>query len=122
MTGTLPRGVQANHLNQFAAYRSTIRRNDGLAVAMRGDALNEAGTPHYLFHQSLETFWDRYRGTTQKPTNAEYDVALHQALRDAGFSEDDAAHLVAHARNERTRHGLSQSNEVPRVPGRMPQH
>ncbi|HLY89154.1 MAG TPA: LysM peptidoglycan-binding domain-containing protein, partial [Acetobacteraceae bacterium] len=54
-------GIQANHLNQDAAFRDLIPRNDGLAVGMRGNAFTEVGSAHYEFHSSLEEFWSPYR-------------------------------------------------------------
>jgi RHS repeat-associated protein len=120
---TLPKGEQANHLNQNAAYRDVIPEDQGLAVGMRGNAFTEPGTPHYEFHKSLEKFWDQFRkggsqaGTT--PTNAQYDDALKEALKSGGFSGDEAAKLAREAASQRASHGLKPGDPVPRVPGKM---
>jgi hypothetical protein len=118
-------GQQANHLNQDAAFRDVIPTDQGLANAMRGDAITEPGTPHFQFHESLEEFWAQYRkggdryGTT--PTNAEYGAALERALISSGYSSQQAADLAAAAARQRAEYGLAPSAPVPRVPGRLPQ-
>lgn len=121
----LPAGEQANHLNQNAAFRSVIPENDGLAVGMRGNAITEAGSPHYNFHQSLEQFWNQFRRGgprfNQTPTNAEYGQALQQALEAGGFSSAEAQHLAAQAAQQRAAYGLLETAPVPRIPGRTNQ-
>lgn len=118
-------GMQANHLNQNAAFRDIIPEADGVAVAMLGDAITGFGTPHFKFHQSLERFWEPYRkgqalfGKT--PTNAQYGQALKQALRDAGISADEAERLAAEAAEHRRAYGLQEADFVPRIPGRLNQ-
>jgi hypothetical protein len=54
-------GLQANHLNQDAAFKSLIPQKKGVAVGMRGNAFTQIGTPHYEFHAELERFWASYR-------------------------------------------------------------
>jgi hypothetical protein len=92
---------------------------------MRGDAIHEPGTPHYQFHQSMESFWNQFRrggarfGET--PTNAEYGQALQQALEAGGFSAQEAANLANLAAQQRAAYGLSDTAPVPRIPGRTNQ-
>jgi hypothetical protein len=62
LIGTLPEGWQAHHLNQNAVYGRTIPRNEGLSVAVKGNAFSDQGTQHYAAHQWLEgQFWNQYR-------------------------------------------------------------
>jgi RHS repeat-associated protein len=116
-------GEQAHHLNQNAAFRTVIPRDEGLAIGLRGNAFTERGTPHYMFHQSLESFWDQYRvggalaGT--RPTNAQYGQALQTALEASGFPAAQAADLAALAASQRAAYGLAETTLVPRVPGRL---
>ncbi len=125
LVGTLEEGYQANHLNQNAAFKDVIPERRGVAIAMRGDAITEPGTPHYEFHASMESFWNQYRpggslyGRT--PTNAQYGSAVEQALRAAGNSPAEVASLSADARANRIEFGLSESDPVPRIPGRLGQ-
>ncbi len=118
-------GLQAHHLNQNAAYESVIPRPDGFSVGMKGDALRDPGSPHYGFHEVLEDFWDRHRPGgdlfPQMPTNAQYDDAMRQALRGAGFTRGEATDLARQAAAQRAAYGLAPSDAVPRVPSRLPQ-
>lgn len=111
-------GQQANHLNQTAAFRSVIRRSDGLAVYLAGSA-KVTGTPHNRFHRSLDDFWSRFRSiiTAKPPTGAEYGKALQNALLDAGVSASDADLIAEMARIERERIGIGSDVDVPSVPG-----
>jgi RHS repeat-associated protein len=125
LSGNLPPGFQANHLNQNAAYQSVIPTDEGLAAGAQGNAFTQPGTPHYDFHQSLEQFWDQYRvggdlyGST--PTNAQYGQALQQALQASGLSSSEASYLADQAAAQRTAYGLSDTAPVPRIPGRINQ-
>jgi len=125
MAGTLPEGVQAHHLNQNAAYRSVIPKNEGIAVGARGNAFTEPGSQHYEAHRSLEIFWGPFRrgGARygEKPTNGEYSQALNRSLRDGGYTAEEAAFLEAAARANREQFGLSDTDLVPNIPGRLPQ-
>ncbi|MBW6525825.1 hemagglutinin repeat-containing protein [Sphingomonas sp. RHCKR7] len=118
-------GLQANHLNQNAAFKSMIPRNEGLAIAMPGNALAEPGSPHYEFHASLEGFWSPYRkggnfyGMT--PTNEQYSAAVDKALIQSGLSATQARDVAGQAADQRTNFGLVPSMPVPRVPDRLPQ-
>jgi hypothetical protein len=119
----LPPGFQAHHLNQNAAFREVIPQNDGIAVGMRGNAFTEPGTPHYMFHQSLEQFWEPYRSGgnlhSKAPTNAMYGEALQRALQAGGLSPEEASYLASQAANQRASYGLIESAAVPNVPSRM---
>jgi hypothetical protein len=124
LSGNLPRGVQANHLNQNAAFKSIIPREEGLAVGMRGDAFIDRGTPHYEFHKSLEQFWEQYRtGPLRglRPTNAQYGQALQRSLEVGDFSAEEASSLATQAARQRRAFGLADDDLVPRVPGRINQ-
>jgi hypothetical protein len=125
MAGKLPKGIQANHINQNAAFESVIPKNEGVAVGMRGNAITEPGTPHYEFHRSLERFWDQFRPggarAGQTPTCGEYGTAANEALQAGGFTPAEAAAIEATARANRQSYGLSDADPVPRVPGRMGQ-
>lgn len=118
-------GLQANHLNQNAAFKEIIPELDGIALGMKGDALRDVGSPHYEFHASLERFWSPYRkggelfGT--KPTNAQYGAALEEALIRGGYTRAQAAQVAERAAAHRAAYGLAPSAQVPRVPNRLPQ-
>ena len=118
-------GLQANHLNQNAAYKSIIPSDEGVAVGMRGNAFTEIGSPHYEFHSSLESFWQPYRKGGELfgsyPTNAQYSEALNSALRSAGLSEIEVSRLSELAAQNRAAYGLLESQPVPRIPGRLAQ-
>jgi RHS repeat-associated protein len=116
---------QANHLNQDAAFRDIIPHSQGAANAMQGNAFKDIGTPHYEFHKSLEGFWDKYRKggseAGKTPTIGQYDTALRDALTSSGYSSSDVNHLASVAEQNRTAYGLSNSDPVPRIPGRINQ-
>jgi hypothetical protein len=115
-------GLQANHLNQNAAFKSIIPENEGIANAMRGNAFDDVGSPHYEFHRSLEGFWNQYRKGGEhfgnRPTNAQYGTAVNDALSSAGHTTVESARLSALAAQNRAAFGLSESQLVPRIPGR----
>ncbi len=118
-------GLQANHLNQNAVFRSVIPQEEGIAVGMRGNIFTEINTPHYEFHAGLEKFWDIYRpgGALEglRPTCAQYGIAVEQSLIRAGYSPAEAAYLSEQAALQRATYGLQPVSLVPRVPGRLPQ-
>jgi hypothetical protein len=120
LSGTLPPGFQANHLNQNGVYGDFIPKNEGLSVAMRGDIIAEPGTPHHNYHRSLEQFWEQYRDGSslefKMPTNAEYGEAVKQALIASGLSPAQALDLAEQAAAQRVAYGLSESAAVPRIP------
>jgi hypothetical protein len=84
LSGNLPAGWQAHHLNQNGVYGEVIPRNEGFSVAMPGNIITEPGTPHDDYHRSLEQFLDQYceGGSleSEMPTNAEYGEAGRRAL------------------------------------------
>ena len=88
---------------------------------MRGDIITEPGTPHYIYHRSLEQFWEPYRkgGSLfgSRPTNAEYGEAMRRALVASGFSDAQASNLATQAAAQRVANGLSESKLVPLIPG-----
>lgn len=45
---------QAHHLNQDAAFRDVIPKNDGGAVKLEGNIRTQINSPHYNAHKSLE--------------------------------------------------------------------
>jgi hypothetical protein len=118
--GTLPPGFQANHLNQSTVYEGFIPKDEGLSVPMRGNIITEPGTPHHIYHRSLEQFWDQYRrgGSLEsaRPTNAEYGEAVRRALIASGFSRRQASDLAAQAAAQRVAAKLSESAPVPLIP------
>jgi len=120
LKGTLPPGYQANHINQYAAFKKILSRNDGFSVGMRGDIITEPGTPHYKFHRSLEEFWDQFRDDGSRreemPTIAEYHQATQKALVASGFTPEQASYLVEKAANDFTSKGISLSEQVPEIP------
>jgi hypothetical protein len=116
---------QAHHLNQDAAFKGVIPKNDGMAVALDGNAFTDPGTPHYEAHKSLEEFWEPYRKGGEfyetTPTVEQYNNALKNSLIVTGMSESQAIYLVGVARQQQQNYGLYGSDGVPRVPGRISQ-
>jgi hypothetical protein len=120
----LPEGYQAHHLNQNAVYGDVIPRDEGLSVALQGNAFTRPSTQHFIVHHSLEKFWEPYRrpgSNLASPTNAEYGEAHRLALIEAGVPEDVAHTLSKQAAAEREQHGLKETDAVPRIPGRLNQ-
>jgi hypothetical protein len=120
---TISPGEQAHHLNQNAAYKSVIPKEEGMAIPLRGNAFTEAGSPHYEAHKALEEFWDQYRlgGTKsgQAPTNAEYSRALEDALKKTGLSDTDIAQAIQQAQANRQAYGLLDEDFVPNIPRKI---
>jgi hypothetical protein len=114
-------GYQAHHLNQDAVYRDSIPYRSGQSILLKGSVVNDAGSPHFQAHASLETWWDNYREdgplAGQRPTNAQYGNAARQSLVDAGMSPADADAYTEVGRQQRLAHGLRDNALVPRVPG-----
>jgi hypothetical protein len=100
-----------------------IPHDKGLAVVMYGDAISKPGTQHYVYHETLEPFWDRYRaggdlyGT--KPTNAEYGQADRGTLGATGYSPEAISYLSDRAAGQRAEYGLLESDPVPDIPRRI---
>jgi hypothetical protein len=120
LSGTLPPGFQAHHLNQNAVYGTYIPRTEGFSMGMKGNVLMEPGTPHYIYHRSMEQFWDQYRRggslESKTPTNAEYGEASRRALIASGLSPEQASDLEAQAAAQRAAKGLSEGDRVPNIP------
>jgi hypothetical protein len=108
---------QAHHLNQTAAFWDVIPSSQGSSIKLQGNILTDAGAPHTRAHQSLEEFWNQYRGTDIIPTNLEYTRALQHSLRLAGLTESQVQQAVRAAIRERVEYGLLGGIPVPRVPG-----
>ena len=123
LSGKLPAGWQAHHLNQNRVYGVNIPRNEGISVPMRGNILTEPGTPHHIFHRSVEQFWDQFRNDGSlmysMPTNAEYGDAVRRAFIESGLFAAQASDLAAQGAAQRVAAGLSESAKVPRIPGRI---
>ena len=107
---------QSHHLNQDAAYRNVIPRNEGVAVKLEGNTFSGPGSPHFEAHASLENFWAPYRTAGDAPTNLEYNLALKQSLEAAGYSPSQAQKLTREAVRNRLNYGLLGGEPVPRVP------
>jgi hypothetical protein len=123
IAGAVP-SLQAHHLNQGAVYNASIPYRSGQSILLRGDAIRDAGSPHYEAHASLENWWESYRTGQNRgsvPTNAEYGQALRQSLLAAGLSPADAAQYAEVGRQQRLANGQAEEALVPRVPRRMPQ-
>jgi len=118
IAGTVP-GHQAHHMNQDAAFESVIPNEKGLAIVLWGNILTDKGSPHYLAHQELETFWNKYRKLEISPNNGQYQVALVKSLIAAGFSPTEANDAAAQAAAQRIAYGLTDDKNVPNVPQRI---
>jgi hypothetical protein len=116
---------QANHLLQNGAYNSQIPSAAGLSIKLEGDALFDVGSPHYNFHEGLESFWDQYRpgGVLEgaMPTNSQYNRALYNVLQESGLTSTDALNATRAAKAQQLEYGLRGSGSVPKLPRRMNQ-
>jgi hypothetical protein len=122
----LPAGWQAHHINQNAVYDFAIPRNEGLSVAVPGNAFSHPGSSHYSIHELLEQeFWNRYRlgGSLypNKPTNGEYGQFGQLSYIAGGFTPPQAFGLALQAAAQRAARGLSETDPVPRIPGPLNQ-
>jgi hypothetical protein len=120
LSGKLPEGWQAHHLNQNAVYGRVIPRKEGLSLGMKGNAFSDQGTQHYAAHEWLEQqLWSQYRpgGSLYfaKPTNANYGEALRDSLVAGNYSPKQASELAARAAAQRAEYGLSETEYVPRI-------
>jgi hypothetical protein len=113
-------GYQAHHLNQNAVYKTSIAPSAGQSILLRGNAITDAGSPHYEAHGSLERWWNQYREGGplfgQTPTNAQYGQAAQQSLLDAGLSPADAVRYAEVARQQRLANGQADAVEVSKIP------
>lgn len=116
---------QAHHLNQDSMYRDRIPHADGVTVKLEGNAFTEPGTPHYLVHQAQEEFLNRFRrrgpGFGDPPTNLEMTRSIVDALRRAGYSDEQVRTLVRAAIQDRVKYHLLGGELAPRIPGRINQ-
>ncbi len=116
---------QAHHLNQNAAFRDRIPQSDGVSLKLVGNAFTDVGTPHYIAHESMESFWDIFRrggiDAGNLPTNSQYNRALYNGLQESGLSSAEALRAVQAAKAQQLSAGLRGSDLVPRLPGRINQ-
>ncbi|MEB9408025.1 type IV secretion protein Rhs [Bacillus cereus] len=114
---------QAHHLNQDAAFRDYIPRNDGLSVKLEGNIFKDIDSPHYNAHKSLEDFWNIYRKNGDlaglKPNLTDYNNALRDSLINVGLSEAQVNKAVSEAVKQQINAGLFADDFVPRIPGRI---
>lgn len=125
LKNNLESGAQSHHLNQNAAFKSKIPKDEGAAVGLKGNAFTDIGSQHFNAHSSLEKFWGQFRRggarAGEKPTVLEYNKALRQSLLDAGATKKEAGRLVKEARANQKEFGLELADEVPRIPRKLPQ-
>lgn len=97
-----------------------------MAVELKGNVFKDVGSQHYNAHKSLEGFWNKYRAKGslygEVPTVTEYNSALYESLKSAGFSDVQAQKAVQSAINQQLQHGLSSDAFVPRIPGKINLH
>nr|WP_257154753.1 type IV secretion protein Rhs [Bacillus thuringiensis] len=114
---------QAHHLNQDAAFRDYIPRNDGLSVKLEGNIFKDIDSPHYNAHKSLEDFWNIYRKNGDlaglKPNLTDYNNALRDSLINVGLSEAQVNKAVSEAIKQQINAGLLADDFVPRIPGKI---
>jgi hypothetical protein len=120
LRGTLPAGTQANHINLNAVYKEIIPEDEGLSVGMKGNIFTDKGSPHRLFHESLEQFWDQFRpgGSREweKPTHAEVGEAGRRAFIYSGFSPEQASDLAGQGAAQRAAFRISETARVREIP------
>ena len=117
---------QAHHLSQNAVFKNAISQGDGLCVELNGNAFSEIGSPHYEVHRSLERFWNQYRKGgdlyREYPTIGEYNRAVYNSLLSTNkFTPQEAAYAVRRAYGQQRSAGFTNSDFVPRIPGKLPQ-
>ncbi|OJU08948.1 MAG: hypothetical protein BGN88_07665 [Clostridiales bacterium 43-6] len=103
---------QSHHLNQDAAFRDVIPKNDGLCVELEGNAFRDVGSPHYSAHENLESFWNNFRSKGDlygdTPKISDYNSALYDSLRAAGLSDAQAKVAVQNAAKQQLQYGFSE--------------
>ena len=117
---------QAHHLSPNAVFKNAIPQGDGLCVELNGNAFSEIGSPHYEVHRSLERFWNQYRKGgdlyREYPTIGEYNRAVYNSLLSTNkFTPQEAAYAVRRAYGQQRSAGFTNSDFVPRIPGKLPQ-
>lgn len=110
---------QVHHLSQNAAFKDKIKRNDGLCVVVEGNAFKDVGSSHYKVHESTEKFWDQYRAGGSKSgevvKTSDYNKATYNALKDAGFSDINAAYATSRAVSQQNSSGVGKNiKKTPR--------
>ena len=114
---------QAHHLNQDAAFRDVIPRNEGLSIKLEGNIRKDIGSPHYNAHKSLEEFWDQYRRKGElygdSPTISDYNSALQNSLKEAGLTPGQAKQAVSQAIRQQESYGLMVDDFVPRISNKI---
>lgn len=94
-------------------------------MKLRGDALNEPGTPHYEVHRSQEVYLDQFRRGgaryPDRPTNLDMNRASLDALQSIGYTPEQAKVPMRAAIRDRVDHGLLGGQQVPRIPRRINQ-
>ncbi|HHX2516567.1 TPA: RHS repeat-associated core domain-containing protein, partial [Neisseria subflava] len=116
-------GQQSHHLNQDAAFRSKIPREEGAAIKLKGNAFRDIGSDHYNVHKELEKFWDQYRRGGSKfgqvPTIGEYNKALENSLKQTSMSPQERCKALSSAKRNQRRYCLTEDDLVPRIPERI---
>lgn len=116
---------QAHHLNQDSMYRDRIPHGDAITVKLEGNAFAERGTPHYVVHQAQEEFLNQFRRGgargLETPTNLEMTRSVVDALRRAGYTEEQSMALAHGSIRDRVNYNLLGGERVPRLPGRINQ-
>ena len=76
-------------------------------------------------HKELEKFWDQYRRGGSKfgqiPTIGEYNKALENSLKQTSMSPQERCKALSSAKRNQSRYGLTESDFIPRIPGRINQ-
>ena len=118
-------GTQWHHLNQNAAFVYYIPREEAICITLKGNIFLDKGSPHYVFHQEMEKFWDNFRegrnGRFQKrtPFVGEYNAAMYDALKRVGFSGEQAGQLVNRAAEQQLFYGLQSGVFLENVPKKI---
>ena len=118
-------GTQWHHLNQNAAFAYYIPKEEAICITLKGNIFLDKGSPHYVFHQEMEKFWDNFRegrnGRFQKrtPLVGEYNAVIYDALKKVGFSGEQAAQLVNRAAEQQLFYGLQSGMFLEKVPKRI---
>ncbi len=114
---------QSHHLNQDAAFRDVIPREEGLAIKLEGNIFTDIGSPHYNVHKSMEEFWSQYRKGGglygSQPKIVEYNKALYEALQSTGLSKKQCIQAMREAVKQQLDYGLSSTMNVPRIPEKI---
>ena len=114
---------QSHHLNQDAAFRDVIPREEGMAIKLEGNIFTDVGSPHYNAHKSMEEFWSKYRKGGEldglQPKIVEYNKALYEALQKSGLTKEQSIKAMREAVKQQLDYGLSSNKDIPRMPGKI---